>query len=126
MGMPPGASTKVGPDTRMWILSPRKVIDNLILGHDVDGAAFGSYRSVSVPGTQVKVGDMAEALERVAGKDVASRITWRREERIDRIVSTWPSNFDCAKGRGLGMQADTNFDDVIRAYIADEKPGAAA
>jgi len=120
------AIVPVGPDTRMWILSPRKVIDNLILGHDVDGAAFGSYRSVSVPGMQVRVGDMAEALERVAGKDVASRITWRREERIDRIVSTWPSNFDCAKGKGLGMQADTSFDDVIRAYIADEKPGAAA
>ena len=119
------AIVPVGPDTRMWILSPRKVIDNLILGHEVDGVAFGSYRSVSVPGMQVRVGDMAEALKRVAGDAVAARIVWKHEPRIDRIVSTWPSNFDCAKGMGLGMKADDNFDDVIRAYIADEKPAGA-
>jgi nucleoside-diphosphate-sugar epimerase len=120
------AIVPVGPDTRMWILSPRKVIDNLILGHEIDGAAFGSYRSVSVPGMQVRVGDMAEALRRVAGSEVAARITWRIEPRIDRIVSTWPSNFDCAKGLRLGMKADDNFDDIIRAYIADERPAGTA
>jgi len=116
------AIVPVGPDTRMWILSPRKVIDNLILGHEVDAAAFGSYRAVSVPGMQVRVGDMAAALERVAGREVASRVLWRHDPRIDRIVSTWPSNFDCAKGARLGMRADDNFDDIIRAYIADERP----
>jgi nucleoside-diphosphate-sugar epimerase len=120
------AIVPVGPDTKMWVLSPRSVIDNLIVGHDVDGSRFGSYRSVSVPGMQVRVGDMAEALRRVAGADVASRIVWRHEPRIDRIVSTWPSNFDCAKGRSLGMKADANFDDIIRAHIADEHPGQTA
>lgn len=117
------AIVPVGPDTRMWVLSPRGVIDNLIVGHEVDGAAFGSYRSVSVPGMQVRVGDMAEALRRVAGPEVAARIVWRHEPRIDRIVATWPSNFDCAKGLALGMKADDNFDDIIRAHIADELPG---
>jgi nucleoside-diphosphate-sugar epimerase len=115
----------VGPDTRMWVLSPRRVIDNLIAGHEVAASAFGSYRSVSVPGMQVRVGDMADALRRVAGAEVASRVAWRHEPRIDRIVSTWPSNFDCAKGLALGMKADDNFDDIVRAYIADELPGRA-
>ena len=116
----------VGPDTRMWILSPRTVIDNLIIGHDIDAAAFGRYRAVSVPGMQMRVGDMADALRRVAGPEVAARVKWQLDPRIDRIVSTWPSNFDCAKGRGLGMKADDNFDDIVRAYVADEKPSMQA
>jgi nucleoside-diphosphate-sugar epimerase len=106
----------------MWVLSPRSVIDSLVTGHEVDAKAFGSYRAVSVPGMQVRIGDMADALKRVAGADVAARIKWQHDPRIDRIVSTWPSNFDCAKGRSLGMRADTNFDDIIRAHIADERP----
>ena len=116
----------VGPDTRMWILSPRTVIDNLMIGHDVDASAFGRFRSVSVPGMQMRVGDMADALRRVAGPEVASRIQWKLDPRIDRIVSTWPSNFDCEKGRSLGMKADDNFDDIVRAHIADERPKAVA
>ena len=120
------AIVPVGPDSKMWVLSPRSVIDSLIVGHDVDAQAFGSYRAVSVPGMQVRVGDMADALKRVAGTDVAARIKWQHDPRIDRIVSTWPFNFDCAKGRALGMRADSSFDDIIRAYIADELPGRRA
>lgn len=116
----------VGPDTRMWVLSPRGVIDSLLLGHDIDAAAFGSFRAVSVPGMQVRIGDMAEALRRVAGPEVAARVKWQYEPRIDRIVSTWPSNFNCAKGLAMGMQPDRDFDDIIRAYIADEKPATPA
>ena len=116
----------VSPDTRMWILSPRAVIDNLIIGHDVDGRKFGRSRSVSVPGMQARIGDMADALRRLAGPEVASKIRWERDARIEKIVSTWPWNFDCAKGRSLGMKADSDFDDIIRAYIDDEKPIAMA
>ena len=116
----------VGPDTRMWILSPRSVIDNLIIGHDVDARAFGRSRSVSVPGMQARVGDMADALRRIAGPEVATKIRWERDARIEKIVSTWPWNFDCAKGRSLGMKADSDFDDIVRAYIDDEKPVAMA
>ncbi|MBK7474263.1 MAG: SDR family oxidoreductase [Betaproteobacteria bacterium] len=116
----------VGPDTRMWVISPRGVIDSLLIGHEVEGKAFGSFRAVSVPGMQVRVGDMADALRRVAGPEVAARVKWQFEPRIDRIVCTWPSNFDCRKGLALGMKAGTSFDDNIREYIADEKPAAAA
>jgi hypothetical protein len=97
------------------------VLESLITGHEVDGSAFGSYRAVSVPGMQVRIGDMAEALARVSrsGSRGADQVATRAADR--RIVSTWPSNFDCAKGLRLGMQADSNFDDIIRAHIADEQ-----
>jgi nucleoside-diphosphate-sugar epimerase len=119
------AVVPVSPDTKMWVLSPRRVIESIIKGHDLPASAFGTFRAVSVPGMQVRVGDMAEALRRVAGDAVAARITWRHDPRIDRIVSTWPYNFDCRKGLAMGMEPDTNFQDNIVAYIADEKPAMA-
>lgn len=116
----------VGPDTRMWVISPRSVLDSLIAGHDVEAKAFGRFRAVSVPGLQVRVGDMADALRRIAGPEIAARIRWASDPKIERIVSTWPYNFDCAKGRSLGMRAEASFDDIVRAYIADESPAAMA
>ena len=116
----------VGPDTKMWVLSPRSVIDSLLIGHEIDAQEFGGFRAVSVPGIQVRIGHMADALRLVAGPDAAARVKWQHDPRIDRIVQTWPSNFDCAKGLAMGMKGDKSFEDIVRAYIADEKPGTPA
>lgn len=110
----------VGAETRMWLLSPRRVIESLILGHEAPASAFTHARSVNVPGISVTVGEMLEALRRVAGDAVAARVAFRNDPVIDRIVRTWPRNFDAAFGKTLGMRADADFDSIVRQYIADE------
>ncbi len=114
------APCPVAPTTRMWVQSPRAVIDNLVLGHEAPASAFGLSRSVNVPGICVAVGDMVEALRRVAGDAVAARVKWNFDPAIDRIVSTWPANFAPVLGPALGMRADADFESIVRAYIADE------
>jgi nucleoside-diphosphate-sugar epimerase len=115
----------VPPQTEIWITSPRQVIDNLIVGHDVAAAKFpGDTRSVNVPGLRISVAAMVDALRRVAGDPVAARVKWRVDPAIDRIVRTWPPNFAPRLGPALGMAADTNFDDIVRAYMADDMPRA--
>ena len=115
----------VPPQTEIWITSPRQVIDNLIVGHDVAAAKFpGDTRSVNVPGLRTSVAAMVDALRRVAGDPVAARVKWRVDPAIDRIVRTWPPNFAPRLGPALGMAADTNFDDIVRAYMADNMPRA--
>ena len=115
----------VPPQTEIWITSPRQVIDNLIVGHDVAAAKFpGDTRSVNVPGLRISVAAMVDALRRVAGDSVAARVEWRVDPAIDRIVRTWPPNFAPRLGPALGMAADTNFDDIVRAYMADDMPRA--
>ncbi len=109
----------VAPETELWVTSPRQVIDNLIVGHEVAAAKFGQTRSVNVPGMRVSVAAMVDALRRVAGDAVAAHVKWRIDPVIDRIVQTWPQNFAPRLGPALGMKADTNFDDIVRAYIAD-------
>ena len=68
------------------------------------------------PGITVSVGEMMESLRRIAGDTVASRVTWQLDPTIDRLVSSWPQAFSADLGRRLGMTADANFDEIIRAY----------
>ncbi len=116
------AISPVAPATRMWVISPRAVVANILIGHDAPADAFAHTRSVNVPGISVAVGDMVAALRRVAGDAVADRVRWQFDPVIDRIVSTWPSNFAPKRGIGLGMRADVDFESIVRAYIADDMP----
>ena len=116
------APCPVAPATRMWVQSPRAVIGNLVIGHEAPAAAFAHTRSINVPGICVAVGEMVAALRRVAGDAVADRVQWHYDPAIDRIVSTWAANFAPRLGPALGMQADADFDGIIRAYIADDMP----
>ncbi len=112
----------VAPATRMWVQSPRAVIENLIIGHEAPATSFAYTRSVNVPGICVSVGDMVAALRTVAGDAVADRVKWKHDPVIDRIVATWPSNFAPKLGPALGMKADPDFLAIVRAYIADDMP----
>jgi nucleoside-diphosphate-sugar epimerase len=112
----------VARDTRVWVSSPRTVIANLIVGHEAPAEQFSHTRSVNVPGILVSVGEMVDALRRIAGDAVADRVKWHLDPTIDRIVSTWPARFAPALGPALGMRADPDFDSIVRAYIADDAP----
>ncbi len=112
------APCPVAPTTAMWVQSPGAVIANVIAGHEAPAAAVAVTRSINVPGLSIAIGDMVAALRRVAGDAVADRVKWRLDPAIDRIVSTWPARFAPKLGPSLGMQADADFDSIIRAYIA--------
>jgi nucleoside-diphosphate-sugar epimerase len=112
----------VARSTRMWVTSPRTVIANIVKGHEAPASAFAHTRSVNVPGILVPVEDMVAALRRVAGDTVADRVKWQFDPAIDRIVATWAANFAPKLGPALGMTSDTDFEDIVRAYIADDLP----
>jgi D-erythronate 2-dehydrogenase len=114
----------VAPATRMWVQSPRAVIENLIIGHEAPATSFAHTRSVNVPGICVPVADMVAALRKVAGDAVADRVKWIYDPVIDRIVATWPANFAPRLGPALGMKADPDFESIVRAYITDDMPRA--
>ena len=116
------APCPVSPSTKMWVQSPRAVIENLIIGHEVPASSFAYTRSINVPGICVSVEDMVSALRRVAGDAVADRVKWNHDPVIDKIVATWPSNFAPKLGPALGMKADKDFEGIVRAYIADDMP----
>ncbi len=115
----------VAPETELWLQSPRAVVENLLVGHDVDAARLPACRPLNVPGIAIAVSDMVAALRDVAGAAVAERVQWRYDPAIDRIVSTWPARFDARIGPALGMRADADFATIVRDYIAELVPQSA-
>jgi D-erythronate 2-dehydrogenase len=109
----------VDAGARVWLLSPRAVIDCLVAGHEVAAEALGSNRVLNLPGISVTVGEMVASLERIAGPDVAGRIRWERDARIERMVASWPGTLDTARARALGFRGDESVDAIVRQYIDD-------
>ncbi|MGF6810508.1 nucleoside-diphosphate-sugar epimerase [Paraburkholderia sp. Clong3] len=110
----------VAGSTRLWLLSPRKAIESLIAGLELDGAALGKQRVLNLPGLSVSVDEMIAALREVAGEAVANRIVRQPDERIEKIVGSWPGAWDTSRAERLGLATEHSFADVIRGYIADE------
>lgn len=113
----------VQPDLCAWLLSPRRAIANLIIGHESPASRFGHTRSINVPGMTVSVGGMVDALREVAGDEAAARVRFERDPFIEKLMLGWPPAFTADLGKSLGMRADVNFADVIRAHVEDELSG---
>ena len=96
-----------------------------MLAHDSPVGAWGADRSVMMPGLSCRARDVVAALENVAGKEIADRITWRPDPFIRRIVNTWPARFTLEKATRIGFTADENIEKIISHYIADELNGVA-
>ncbi len=114
----------VSAATRVWLLSPRTAIECFIAAHDIDGAALGSNRLLNLPGMSITVGEMVASLARVAGPDVAARVRWEPDPRIEKMVATWPGELEASRARTLGFPSDDNFDEIIRRYIVEAGIGA--
>jgi D-erythronate 2-dehydrogenase len=110
----------VAGNTRMWLLSPRRAIASLLAGLELDGAALGMQRAVNLPGISVTVDQMVAALREVAGDEVANRIEWKIDPRIEKLVYSWPGSLDTRRAEQLGLVGEHSFADVIRSYIEDE------
>ena len=110
----------VGPETGVWLLSPRRVVEAFMHAHDLPASAWGSNRVVNLPGITVTVAGMIEAMAKIAGSQASRRVSWKPDARIQAIVQTWPVRFATPRALAMGFKADPGIDAVIRGYIADE------
>ena len=108
------------PETGVWLLSPRRVVEAFIHAHDLPASRWGANRVVNLPGITVTVAQMIEAMGRIAGAQAARRVSFRTDPRIEAIVKGWPVRFSTPRALALGFKADPGIEAVIRDYIADE------
>ena len=100
--------------------SPRTAIRYLLHAAELDSAALGTRRNLTMPGVSVTVGEQIDALARVAGPDAAKLIVESPELAIAEIVAGWPERFDARRALSLGFVPDQSYDDIIRAYLEDD------
>ena len=99
--------------------SPAKTVAGLIAIFDASREAFGGRLAMNLPALNVRVCDMLDALEEVAGSAVRARVRFVRDARIAGIVANWPTGATAARAAKLGLEADNSFADIIRQYIDD-------
>ena len=114
----PGACP-VPPDTAVALSSPSRTIAGLLCAAEASDAAWGPRTALNLPALSTTTGEMAAALERVAGRTVAERIDWTPDPTILRIVRGWPAQVDAARARGLGLLPEANFDALIAEYLGE-------
>jgi nucleoside-diphosphate-sugar epimerase len=110
----------VPDDVRHWFASPRAAVGFLVHAAGLDTGLLGADRCLTMPGVSATVADEIAALRRAAGDDVVRFIRREPDETIMRIVSGWPHRFDTRRALEFGFQAETDFDQIVRAYLEDE------
>ena len=113
----------VKESVRHWFASPRAAVRFLIHAAELDTLALGSRRSLSMPGLSATVGEEIEALRRIAGEKAVKLIRNEPDETIAKMVAGWPQNFDASRAVSLGFEAESSFDEIIRAHVEDELGG---
>ena len=110
----------VSDAVRHWFTSPRSAVGFFFRAAEIDGSLIGPRRNLSMPGLSATVREMIESLQRCAGAERARLIRRQPDPFIARIVEGWARNLDASRAGSLGFQAETNFDEIIRAHIQDE------
>jgi D-erythronate 2-dehydrogenase len=109
----------VDPDTEMWIASPRAVVRMLIHALELPSAVWGWNRSLNLPGITVSMQDELHALSVVGGDDAVALVRRSPDERIARLVKSWPAHFDTARAREMRFEGDPDMLSIVRAYVED-------
>lgn len=112
-------------DTWVALISPARAVEALIRAYEASRAELGGRSALNLPALSLRVGDMLDALERVAGKAVRARVRLEPDARTEGIVSSWPARFRSERAARLGLAADANFESIIEAYIADHPEAVA-
>ena len=101
------------------VSSPTRTVEGLIAVFEASREAFNGRTALNLPGLNVRVSDMLDALAQVAGPAVRERVRFQRDSAIAGIVANWPSGASAVRAARLGLAPHTHFAEIIRQYIED-------
>ncbi|MFZ2739313.1 MAG: D-erythronate dehydrogenase [Burkholderiaceae bacterium] len=109
----------VDPEVSHPVSSPSNAVQGLITVFEASREAMGGRLALNLPGLNVTVGEMLQALEDVAGKVVRQRVRFERNELVAGIVANWARGGSAKRANALGLHPDVSFKAIIEQYIAD-------
>jgi D-erythronate 2-dehydrogenase len=109
----------VDRNTPVALSSPSCSVDGLLVAAQTSDQQWGARTAINFPALSTTVGEMANALKRVAGEKTAALIDWKIDPTISRIVGSWPSTIHAQRANALGLVAEKDFDDIIAAHIRE-------
>ncbi len=115
------ATVPVSADTAVALASPANTIAGLMAALTTGAEAWGPRSALNLPALSTTVGELADALGRVAGLAALELLDWRPDGRIAAIVGAWPSRFDAARARGLGLLPDASVEALVAQYVREHR-----
>lgn len=114
------ATYPVPAETEVWILSPRRVVQNFIHAANLDEQRLGPDRVINLPGLTVSVKEMIDGLKQITSAEVTKLITYEPDAFLQSIVLTWPPHFDTARANQLGFVRDASATEIIKLFMEEE------
>jgi nucleoside-diphosphate-sugar epimerase len=113
----------VDPSVSHPVSSPARTVQGLIAVFEASQEQMGGRAALNLPALNVKVSEMLEALEAVAGKSTRALVKAQPDPTIQRIVAGWSKGALAARAEKLGLLPEKEFADIVLQYIHDH-PGA--
>jgi D-erythronate 2-dehydrogenase len=113
------AQVPVPPETRVALASPSRTVEGFVRAAQASDAEWGQRTAINLPSLATTVGDMAAALEKVAGPQASALLDWQPDPAIEKLVRSWPGDVAWDRARGLGLTSDASFEAIVREYIAE-------
>jgi len=113
----------VDPSVSHPVSSPARTVQGLIAVYEATQEQMGGRAALNLPALNVKVSEMLDALETVAGKATRALVKPQPDTTIQRIVAGWPKGAVAARAEKLGLKPEAGFADIVLQYIHDH-PGA--
>ncbi|KAK4163715.1 hypothetical protein QBC43DRAFT_263579 [Cladorrhinum sp. PSN259] len=108
---------------RSYLSSPKTVVENLgrVLEWEkgIDLMGDGGYkRVVQFPGVSVSVQEMLDSLKRYGGEERVKLVKEVPDEALEKILRSWPRDFDIARSLELGLRGDEGgVDGIVGGYV---------
>jgi nucleoside-diphosphate-sugar epimerase len=114
------ATYPVPPETEVWILSPKRVIQNFIHAANIDEKILGPDRIINLPGLTVSVKEMINSLGQITSTEVTKLISHEPDAFLQSIVLTWPPHFETLRANKLGFVRDSSAKEIIKLFMDEE------
>lgn len=105
------------PESELPIVSVQAVVNGFLLLHDLPAKELGNRRAFNLPALTVRAAAMAESLSAYSDGRKLGRVHWKPDPAMQKIVAGWPTRFESAAARRLGILPDADLETIIDGYL---------
>lgn len=103
---------------RTYVCSPSSTIENLVRVLGLKSDALPPHqRHIMFPGISATIQEMMDALAKHGGEDKLKLLKEETNPTFERILRSWPEDFDPSTPDRLGLIRDKKVDDLVKEYI---------
>jgi nucleoside-diphosphate-sugar epimerase len=107
---------------RTYVCSPSSTIENLVrVMHLKSDALPPHQRHIMFPGVSTTIQEMMDALAKFGGEDKLKLLREETNPTFERILRSWPEDFDPSTPDRLGLRRDKKVADIIEEYMVTIK-----